>query len=111
MLRAALGDPGASVGERAQAEKARPALSGAFAREIPHDAGDLANQTPAAWQHTDHATTKGKSACTQSVMAERKTPGIGGPDPGAEVATEENRLGGFRRSAGELYRFGDCGLG
>src|SRR5258706_9514537 len=111
MIRAALGDPCASVGESTQAEKARPALSGAFAREIPHDAGDLANHTPAAWQHTDHATPKGKSARTKSVMVERKTPGTGGPDPRAEVATEENRLGWFRWSAGELDSIGDCGLG
>jgi hypothetical protein len=33
-------------------------LSRALAREIAHDAGDLANHAATAWQHADHAATE-----------------------------------------------------
>src|SRR5258708_13872124 len=87
---APLGDPGAGVGQSPQAEEARSTLGRALAREVAHDAGDLANGALPGGQHAYDAASERQAAGPQGDGVDGQGPGAGGFDPPAEVAAEQD---------------------
>jgi hypothetical protein len=51
-------DPTQSRGDCAEPEGARPALAGAFVREVPEDSSGLDDTASSRWQYGDHTATQ-----------------------------------------------------
>src|SRR5438270_5372744 len=88
---AALGYARAGVSKRAEAEEARSALGRALGREVPHDAGHVADRASALGQEADDAAAETQSLGAKRIMLELQRPRLLAVDPRAEVAADEHR--------------------
>ena len=86
--------------DRVQTVHAGPALAGALVGEVPRHPGRLTDAACAGGKHRDGADTERAAVGAQRRLVQCKRRGIGGTDPGAGIATDEEGPRRARDTAG-----------
>ena len=76
-------------GDRVETVDAGPALAGALAGEVPRHPGRLADAACVGGEHRDGADAERAAVRAQRRLVEGQRRGIGGVDPGAGIAADE----------------------